>query len=59
MAKKRVINKELAEKSKQIKGSVRSEVALAAMAARSTVQKDKKRHMKSSTRNEKHKARYF
>lgn len=59
MAKKRVFNKELSEQSKKIKGSVRSEVAIAAMAARSTVQKDKKRHAKSSTRNEKHKTRYI
>ena len=59
MATKKVLNKELSAKSKSIKGAVRSEVALAAMNARSTVQPNKKKEMKSSTRKEKHKTLYF
>jgi len=58
MANKKVLNKELSEKAKSIKGEVRSEVALAAMNARSSVQPNKKKQMKSSTRREKHKTRY-
>jgi hypothetical protein len=58
MANKKVLNKELSAKAKSIKGEVRSGVALAAMNARSSVQPNKKKQMKSSTRREKHKTRY-
>ena len=54
MANKKVLNKELSEKAKSIKGEVRSEVALAAMNARSSVQPNKKKQMNSSTRRENH-----
>lgn len=58
-SKKRVFNKEAAATAKAIKGETRSQVAMAGITARSAVHVDKKKKSRSSTRNDKHKARYF
>lgn len=57
-SKKRVFNQEEAAKTKAIKGQVRSEVAMAGINARAATHVDKKRKLKSSTRNDKYKTRY-
>ncbi len=57
--RRKVLNPELAEKAKNIKGETRSTVALAAMNASSSVQPNKKRQLASSTRKEKYKPKYF
>lgn len=59
MAHKKIFNKELSVKSKNIKGQVRSEVAIAAMNAPASIQPNKKNKLKSSTRQVKHKKRMF
>lgn len=57
MARKQVFNKELSDKAKSIKGEVRSEVAMAAINARASVQPDKKRNS-TLIRKEKYKPNF-